>query len=221
MDTMPSTTSYLSLRVDVPVRTAVAAFDHVLGLPECALAVDRVRLITSSELVHRIPVPRTPSYVAYRSVHGLLLAPHIRRRVELELAPWSRDATELGLRPTGRASRSATDPVVSHGYRLLTHLRDVIHFWADQPLRRMTTTTSTAPVDGLTRCYVLLQADPGVVGEIVQQARALPTVADATATTGSYDVFVQAAGDGAVIRQLPEQLRRLPGVTRVLICLPK
>jgi hypothetical protein len=109
--------------------------------------------------------------------------------------------------------------VIDHGYRLLSHLRDAIHHWADQPLRRMTTTT--APVGELARCYVLLQADPGVVGEVVQQARALPTVADATATTGSYDVFVQAAGDGNVIRQLPEQLRRLPGVTRVLVCLPK
>jgi hypothetical protein len=219
MDTFPTTT-FLSIRVNIPVRTAVAAFDDLLLTGGGQIVADGARLTSALDAVSRIPVPRNPSYVAYRTARGVLSAPHIRRRVDVEFAPWSNSATELGLRPAGRRIRQS-DPGIEYGYRVLARLRDLINNWADEPLRRMTTATSPTPVEDLSRCYVLLQADPGTTGEVVRQARELPAVADATATTGSYDVVVHAIGDSSGLRQLPEALRRLPGVSRVLICLPK
>jgi hypothetical protein len=212
MDTIP-TTSYLSLRVDVPLRTALAAFDNLLYAPNFA---EQTRFIVSTSGVWRVPVPRAPSYLAYRRAQGVLVAGRIRRPVHLELAPWSSAITEIGLRPGGRVSRSLPDVYFDHGHRLLSHVRQLIRCWADEPLRTMTATTET-----LTRCYLLVQADPGMAGDVVRRAMALPAVADATATTGSYDVFVHAAGDDRDIRELPDALRRLPGVSRVLVCLSK
>jgi hypothetical protein len=219
MDTFPTTT-FLSLRIDVPVRTAVAAFDDLLHIGDGHLFGTDIRFTTTVAAVSRVPVPRNPSYIAYRVAPGMLIAPRIRRRVDVEFAPWSSEATELGLRPASRWFRSS-DPAVEHGYRLLSRLRELISDWADEPLRRMTTTAPTTPLEELGRCYVLLQADPGTTGDVVRQARELPAVADATATTGSYDVVVHAVGDSTGLRQLPDALRQLPGVSRVLICLPK
>lgn len=136
MDTIP-TTSYLSVRVDVPLRTAIAAFDSLLETPVLGR---QTRFILDASGLWRVPVPRDPSYLAYRSAGGILVAGRIRRRVHLELAPWSSTVTEIGLRPGGRLTRSLPDLYFEHGHRLLIHVRHIIRAWADQPLRDMTTT---------------------------------------------------------------------------------
>jgi hypothetical protein len=217
MDTLP-TSSYLSMRVDVPIRTAAAALVSLLSTPTAPLVVDGVRFVASPRDILTVALPRHAPYIAVLTAPGTLVAFGVRQRVDLELLPWSGRASELGLRPLGRRGRPS-ELFYDRGLELLMYLRRCIHDWADEPLRAMSAPMAT-PAE-LARCYLLIQTDPGTTADVLRRTRELSAVADATATTGSYDVFVQAAGDTIGIRQLPEQLRTLPGVARVLICLPK
>jgi hypothetical protein len=78
-------TLYVSARVDLPPRTAAAAFD---ALPTA----------------HLHPVDTSgPSEIAIRrSVGRLPLAWRVSVGVEIELALWSEDSCEIGVRPIGR-----------------------------------------------------------------------------------------------------------------------
>jgi hypothetical protein len=72
----------------------------------------------------------------------------------------------------------------------------------------------------VTRCYFLLQTEPGAVGAVTAHARTLAPVVWVDAITGSYDVVVHATGARAELATVPASLRRIGGVERVLVCTP-
>ena len=76
-------------------------------------------------------------------------------------------------------------------------------------------------VDVGRQAHVLLQVDPGRSWEAQSYLAALPTVTQATVTSGAYDVIatVEAASDEALSRALV-QARATPGLCVLRLCRP-
>jgi hypothetical protein len=72
----------------------------------------------------------------------------------------------------------------------------------------------------VTRCYFLLQTEPGAAEAVVANARTLTPVVWVDAITGSYDVVVHATGGRSELAETSARLRRCGGVERVLVCTP-
>ena len=135
MDRSYVRTYYVSHRIDVPRLVAQAAYDELIQdtTSECwVLADSPVRLELHG------PVRRFPGsgWWPLRSRAGTLTVRRLRWPVELELLPWSRERTELGLQPGSRALRALPPyDVTLAGHELLQQLAARMHAWADRPLR--------------------------------------------------------------------------------------
>ena len=122
-------TCYMSRRVELPPLVAGAAYD--------ALACESYEG-GSGRLHLRGPVRRFSGtgWWPLLSQPGTLSVGRLRWPVELELLPWSRDCTELGLRPQSHLLRTfPPESVTLVGLALLEHLAERMHGWADAPLR--------------------------------------------------------------------------------------
>jgi hypothetical protein len=128
-------THYMSCRLDVPPQVASAAYDERAG----SLTDQRWEVeANAARLDLRGPVCRYSGsgWRPLRSQLGTLTVGRHRWPVELELLPWSRDRTELGLRPYGRRLRvSPPENGTLAGLTVLDRLAETIQVWADQPLR--------------------------------------------------------------------------------------
>lgn len=128
------TTYYMSHRLDVPPRVAMAAYDSLAHAGAWTLELNRVRLVVRSTL----PLAPGPGYGPLRRAAGVLAAGYHRQPVELELLPWSARRTELGLRPISTfAARLPSRTVLHAGDKMLRHLDELFTAWADQPLREL------------------------------------------------------------------------------------
>ena len=129
-------TYYMSRRLDLPPLLAQAAYDAYVDDGDQGrwlVTTDTARLELSGPV--RQP-PAAPGWQPLRRQSGVLVAGRLRWPVELELLPWSRDRTELGLFPQSRLLRTFPPATVTlAGHELLRGLAASMHAWADQPLR--------------------------------------------------------------------------------------
>ena len=103
-DLVPTTSWYISRRVELPLSLAADAFDRVVGQPD-----EAAELGALPDAFVASPAVSLPG--AGRQLHGRLRTARLRRAVpvELELIPWSRTQSELGLRPRRRPVGSSAD----------------------------------------------------------------------------------------------------------------
>jgi hypothetical protein len=103
-DLVPTTSWYVSRRVELPLSLAADAFDRVVGH-----AHEAATLGALPDAFVAAPARSLPG--AGRQLHGRLRTAGLRRAlpVELELTPWSHTESELGLRPGRRPAGSSAD----------------------------------------------------------------------------------------------------------------
>lgn len=101
---VPTTSWYISRRVELPMSVAADAFDRVVGHPHEATGLGSLPDAF-------VPAPTVALPGAGRQLHGRLRTARLRRAlpVELELTPWSHTQSELGLRPRRRPVGSSAD----------------------------------------------------------------------------------------------------------------
>src|ERR1039457_5504492 len=91
---VPTTSWYVSRRVELPLSLAADAFDRVVGHLH-----DRSTFGPFPDTFVAAPALSLPG--AGRQLHGRLRTARLRRAlpVEVELTPWSHTQSELGVRP--------------------------------------------------------------------------------------------------------------------------
>lgn len=101
---VPTTPWYVSRRVELPLRLAVDAFDRIVRDDPDGSALGEL-----PDAFVATPAVSLPG--AGRQLHGRLRTTRLGRGlpVELELTPWSRTQSELGLRPRRRPAGPGVD----------------------------------------------------------------------------------------------------------------
>jgi len=70
------------------------------------------------------------------------------------------------------------------------------------------------------RTYLLVHAEVGRAAQVARAIEADGRVLSADTVTGAYDVIAQVAvGGSQEVSELSDQVRALPGVTRLIACL--
>ena len=97
-DVMPSSW-FISRRVELPLPTAATALDQLMELRRREGPNEPVPLTEDLDVRPALALPGTARCLEARLRLGGLARP---LRVELELSPWSRAESEVGIRPTRR-----------------------------------------------------------------------------------------------------------------------
>ena len=70
--------------------------------------------------------------------------------------------------------------------------------------------------------YVLVEADPGQLEDVISKIKKIESVVECTAVTGRYDILVkiQAMDLPAALRFVVKDIRHIPGIkdTETLVC---
>lgn len=71
------------------------------------------------------------------------------------------------------------------------------------------------------KAYVLIEAEAGQVGAVIETLRTIPSVSAADPVTGPYDIIVVIETDDqrAIGRIVVDALHRIAGVKRTITCL--
>ena len=117
---------YVSRRIPVPTGDATRALGAALradvlpGAMDPTLAIDGVRYLRPGEV---------------RGFTGRLDLGRLRgtARVEVQVEPWSRSESAIGVRPIGRVPRARADRYFQRAIALIGSLESVTRAWAASP----------------------------------------------------------------------------------------
>jgi len=129
-DVMPSTTWFISRRVGLPLATAVTALDELVEHRRRDLRGAAVPLSDALDVWPAVALPGTARCLDARLRLGGLARP---LRVEIELSPWSRAESEIGIRPTRRPRPRDAERYWAGASDALAALRATLPSFASAP----------------------------------------------------------------------------------------
>jgi hypothetical protein len=128
-DVMPSSW-FISRRVELPLATAATALDKFVEHRRRDGANDSVPLTEDLDVWPAVALPGTARCLDARLRVGGLARP---LRVELELGPWSRAESEVGIRPTRRLRPGGAERYWAGARDALEALRTTLPSFASAP----------------------------------------------------------------------------------------
>jgi len=128
---MPSSW-FISRRVELPLATAATALDELVEHRRHDGVSDSVPLTDGLDVWPAVALPGTARCLDARLRLGGLARP---LRVELELSPWSRAESEVGIRPTRRPRPGGAERYWAGASDALDALSTTLPSFASAPLR--------------------------------------------------------------------------------------
>lgn len=130
-DVMPSSW-FISRRVELPLATAATALDELVEHRRHDGVSDSVPLTDGLDVWPAVALPGTARCLDARLRLGGLARP---LRVELELSPWSRAESEVGIRPTRRPRPGGAERYLAGASDALDALSTTLPSFASAPPR--------------------------------------------------------------------------------------